>query len=150
MTVFGLYGLRECVRERERERKREGESEREGERERNKKREKERASEKAIERESERERVITLYSLVDHPMTDNNTAIIRGGCKQWVVPVIGHAPQSLFVVSGWTENKTEPVSVPTAEGRCAEPLQFPVDDIHLINSASISNTFPRILPQNPC
>jgi hypothetical protein len=38
------------------------------------------------------------HSLVHHAMADNDTAVIRAGCKQWVSGVEGHSPQGLLVV----------------------------------------------------
>lgn len=77
-------------------------------------------------------------------MTDDHAAVIRAGREQRVVVVVGHAPQSLLVMPAWTETQDRPVSVPTAEERYAEPLHVPRGDIHSFDSASISNSFPRV------
>lgn len=49
-------------------------------------------------------------SLVDHPVTDDDAAVIRAGREQRVVPVVGHASQSLLMMSVWTETQDRPVS----------------------------------------
>lgn len=82
-------------------------------------------------------------------MTDDDAAVIRAGREQRVVPVVGHAPQSLLMMSVWTETQDRPVSVPTAEGRYTELLQVPEGDIHLFDRPNITNNFPRVCPRLP-
>lgn len=88
-------------------------------------------------------------SLVDHPVTDDDAAVIRARREQRVVPVVGHAPQSLLMMSVWTETQDRPVSVLTAEGHFTEPLQVPEGDIHSFDRPSITNNFPRVCPRLP-
>lgn len=82
-------------------------------------------------------------------MTDDDAAIIRAGREQRVVPVVGHTPQSLLMMSAWTETQDRPVSTPTAEGRYTEPLQVPKGDIHSFDRPALPTISLESAPDWP-
>lgn len=83
-------------------------------------REREREKFNHIHKEGEGKR----HSLVHHPVTHNNAAVIRPGGKQRVVLVVGHAPQSLLMVPVYRQKHYDRRYM---SGRSAISKAFPLD-----------------------